>query len=55
MPALRTRRRSLWSPALLPEASRPLLERADRTQEVDFAELRPINVREVEFAMDALP
>ena len=41
--------------ALQPKASCPLLERANRAQEVDFAELRPINIREVEFAMNALP
>jgi hypothetical protein len=45
----------IQSPTSLSKASRPLLERADRAQEVDFAELWPINVREVEFAMDALP
>ena len=43
------------APALLPIASRPLLERANCAQEVDFAELRPIDVGEVEFAVDALP
>jgi hypothetical protein len=48
-------RRSLWSPALLPKASLSLLERPNRAQEVDLAELRPINVREVKFAMDTLP
>jgi hypothetical protein len=39
----------------LPKAPRPLLERADRAQEVYFAKFRPIDVREVEFAMGALP
>jgi hypothetical protein len=41
--------------ALPPETSRPLLERADRAQEVDFAELRPVDICEIKLALGALP
>src|SRR5579863_9602318 len=38
-----------------PEASRALLKRADRAKKVDLAEVRPVDVREIELAVDALP
>jgi len=42
-------------PALLSAASMALLKGADRAQEIDPTKLRPEHIREVEFAVRALP
>jgi len=41
--------------ASLPEAPPSLLKSADCPKKVDFAELRPVDVGEAEFAVGALP